>query len=171
MSDHGILWAVALDGKGGRRALEWEELSAAPPQAVWLHLTGASPELRAWLHDGGGRTLLYVDDDDDVRVVTDRALSHAGYQVQAFRLPDDLLEAAVEMPEPPAALVTDVLMPGMQGPELAARLRSRWPELKVLFVSAYAEGIRDLPEGMAFLAKPYRQADLLGALKDLLDAS
>ena len=54
MSDHGILWAVALDGKGGRRALEWEELSAAPPQAVWLHLTGASPELRAWLHDHSG---------------------------------------------------------------------------------------------------------------------
>ncbi|MCB9648429.1 MAG: PAS domain S-box protein [Deltaproteobacteria bacterium] len=141
------------------------------PVALATMETPSPTGLRAWLHDGGGRTLLYVDDDDDVRVVTDRALSHAHYQVQAFRLPDDLLEAAAEMPEPPAALVTDVLMPGMQGPELAARLRSRWPELKVLFVSAYAEGIRDLPEGMAFLAKPYRQADLLGALKDLLDAS
>jgi two-component system cell cycle sensor histidine kinase/response regulator CckA len=119
-------------------------------------------------HHGGGRTVLYVDDDDDVRLVTDRMLSHAGYQVRAFGTAQALLQEAKAMPGPPDLLVTDVLMPDVRGPDLAARLRTRWPELKVLFVSGYVqEGIRDLPTGMAFLAKPYKHADLMKALRAL----
>ena len=110
-----------------------------------------------------------MDDDDDVRVVTDRTLSRAGYQVLAYGSAEAALEQAEQLAAPPDLLVTDVVMPGMRGPELAARLQDRWPELRVLFLSGYVqEGIRSPHPGSAFLPKPYDGPALLGAIRALL---
>ena len=64
-------------------------------------------------------------------------------------------------------VVTDVVMPGMNGTALAERLRAIQPALRVLFVSGYAE---EAPESTAFLAKPYTGASLAQRVRELLDA-
>jgi two-component system cell cycle sensor histidine kinase/response regulator CckA len=74
-----------------------------------------------------------------------------------------MMEGAAE----PAALVSDVVMPGLDGFDLAARLRARFPRLPVLLVSGYAESAlgRDLEgEGLRLLPKPYRLEELVAAL-------
>jgi two-component system cell cycle sensor histidine kinase/response regulator CckA len=71
----------------------------------------------------------------------------------------------------PAALVSDVVMPGMDGLALAGQLRARWPGLPVLLVSGYAEAAlgRDLAaEGLRLLAKPYGLSELVAELRALL---
>jgi CheY-like chemotaxis protein len=72
-------------------------------------------------------------------------------------------------------VVTDVIMPGMNGRVLAERLRQSWPDLKVLYISGYTENILDLygPLGAAtaFLQKPFAPAVLTQRLRELLDAS
>jgi two-component system, cell cycle sensor histidine kinase and response regulator CckA len=90
----------------------------------------------------------------------------------------DCAEAALELVEacpapaaPPAALVSDVAMPGMDGLALARRLRARWPGLPVLLLSGYAEAMLDhdlAAEGIGFLAKPFAPSELPERLAALL---
>ena len=101
-----------------------------------------------------------------------RILGDAGYDVLSAPGGAAALQIAAERDAPVDALVTDVIMPGMSGPELAERL-SEDGEPRTLFVSGYtADALRDranLPPGSAFLAKPFAPAALLVALRALLD--
>jgi two-component system cell cycle sensor histidine kinase/response regulator CckA len=112
-----------------------------------------------------GRILL-VEDEDGLRGIATRVLVRAGFDVTAASGPDEAILAFDAMTAPIDLLVTDVVMPEMRGPELAARLRSRRPGLKVLLVSGYAaeivEGGRD--ESVPFLAKPFSVESLLKAV-------
>ena len=71
-------------------------------------------------------------------------------------------------------MVTDVVMPGMSGWELGKRLNERWAELRVLYISGYTEDVMKdggvVGEGLPFLQKPFLPADVLAALRKLLDA-
>lgn len=95
------------------------------------------------------RTILVVDDDTWVRMLTRDVLVAAGYRV--LEAPDgpDAIRVA-ERPGPIHLLLTDVVMPGMNGCELAARLAGARPDLKIMFMSAYdrdflvARGLRPL---------------------------
>ncbi|MBL6454130.1 response regulator [Belnapia sp. T6] len=114
----------------------------------------------------GSGPLLLVEDEAPLRRLAERVLARAGHEV----LPAESAEAALDLLEdspPPALLVSDVAMPGMDGVELARRLRQRWPSLPVVLLSGYAEAAlaADLAgEGFRFLAKPYAPAELLAAL-------
>jgi two-component system cell cycle sensor histidine kinase/response regulator CckA len=117
--------------------------------------------------------VLLVEDETPLRRVAERLLQRAGFAVQAA----DCAEVALELIEasggarPPAALVSDVAMPGMDGLALARGLRARWPGLPVLLLSGYAEAMldRDLAaEGIAFLAKPFAPSELPERVADLL---
>jgi CheY-like chemotaxis protein len=125
---------------------------------------------------GAGRTVLVVEDEPDVRAYACRVLESAGYEVAAVGSGADALEAAASMASSPALLVTDVLMPGMHGPELAASLVATRPGLAVLFVSGYIEDtrreqlLRGTPSS-AFLAKPFTPGALLEAVDRALDSS
>ena len=113
----------------------------------------------------GNGTILLVEDEAAVRRLAVRALRDRGYEV----LEAENGEQALQLVEPPQArrltlLVSDVVMPGLSGPELAARLRLTLPDLKVIYMSGYA------PEELAasvtadyFLPKPFTP-DGLGAL-------
>ena len=120
---------------------------------------------------GGTETILVVEDESPVRAVIDRALRQLGYAVlvaadatEARRL------AATNMP---SLLVTDVRLPGIDGPTLAAEISEAHPGLPVLFVSGYAsETIIDrgeLGEDAAFLAKPFTAEELARRVRELLD--
>jgi CheY-like chemotaxis protein len=73
---------------------------------------------------------------------------------------------------PPAALVTDLTMPGISGRELAGRLRMRWPEMRVLFITGYAEQqeLATEDEKTRLLHKPFTTARLVEEVRRLLEA-
>jgi two-component system, cell cycle sensor histidine kinase and response regulator CckA len=112
-----------------------------------------------------GRILL-VEDEPGLRDIAQRVLTRAGFEVTAAVGPDEAILAAESMAEPPDLLLSDVVMPGMRGPELAVFLRRSRPDLRVLLVSGYAEEIvesgRD--DSVPFLAKPFSAESLLVAV-------
>jgi len=120
---------------------------------------------------GRGERLLLVEDNDSVRRTFRRLLSGLGYQVTA-------VESAEEAEALPALapfdlLLTDVLLPGASGGELARRLRARWPALAVVFMSGYAEDdiIREdvAAGGAKYLQKPVDIEALGSAVRAVLD--
>ena len=119
-------------------------------------------------------TVLLVEDEPAVRAVTAAALARRGYQVTEAANPDEALHLADDMREPPHLLVTDLVMPGMNGGELAARLRERWPGLPILFISGYSESAPDADgpgaAGTRFLQKPFVPETLLELVRDLIEA-
>lgn len=123
---------------------------------------------------GGGETVLLVEDSDVVRFYAVEILKAGGYEVLVAGNGEEALRIAAEHPRPTDLLVTDLVMPGLNGKELADRLRATWPGLKVLFVSGYPEEAsgkkRLVEDGSHFLGKPFKPNDLLGTVRKILDA-
>ena len=117
-------------------------------------------------------SILLVDDNDDVRLVTRRLMERAGLDVVDARNPAEALAIVESRPEPFAMLATDLVMPGMSGKALAQRLRAAQPDLPVLYLSGFAsESVGDpLPGGPPhrFLAKPYSANELLSSVAALM---
>ena len=117
--------------------------------------------------------VLLVEDDPTVRAVTRRILEHAGHRVLTSPGAERALEIAAEPSNTIDLLVTDVVMAGMGGPTLAARLRATRPTLKTLFISGYSRDHvmpADEPQLVSFLAKPFTRDMLLAKVADLLAA-
>ena len=118
-------------------------------------------------------TVLLVEDEDPLRAVVARMLAQAGYRVLDARTPTEACQLFAEHQQDIALLLTDVVMPEMNGPALAQRLVGLQPELRVLFVSGYTEElpVLDAPGTKSrFLAKPFTAATLLAAISELLEA-
>lgn len=122
---------------------------------------------------GGNETILLVEDDDQVRAITGAILRRSGYQVIEAANGDEAIEVAARASGVIHVLVTDVVMPKMNGKALAERLSAMRSDLKVLFVSGYTEntGIHHgvLDAGFAFLQKPVTADDLLRKVRELID--
>jgi CheY-like chemotaxis protein len=122
----------------------------------------------------GSETVLVVEDDPQVREVTLRALRAGGYRVLAASCGREALEVAGREERPMHLLVTDLIMPGLNGRQLADELRRGRPGLRVLFVSGYAgevitqAGADDA--GVELLDKPFTTVTLLARVRALLDA-
>ena len=126
---------------------------------------------------GGTETILLVEDEAPVRAVTRQLLERNGYRVleaadgpTALALVDgDAGGAQVDL------LLTDVIMPGMSGRELARRLQSLRPSLRVLFMSGYTDDAvvhhGMLERGLAYLEKPFRPPALLRKVREVLDGT
>jgi two-component system, cell cycle sensor histidine kinase and response regulator CckA len=121
----------------------------------------------------GTERLLLVEDEAVVRAIVERTLLRAGYQVVVATSAEEALELT-DQDGRFALLVTDVVMPGMNGWELGKRMRARWPGLRVLYISGYTEDAAQegsiSEPGCAFLQKPFLPVDLLSTLRKLLDA-
>ncbi len=120
-----------------------------------------------------GPVVLVVDDDPVVRTCVKAILEHAGFQVLAAPGGEEALALCRDYPAPVAALVTDLLLPGMRALDLVARLRERYPALKAVGVSGFTlEGweARQLwDDSLPFLQKPFALNALAGTLRRLLD--
>jgi len=118
-------------------------------------------------------TILFVDDEPEVRDVVARALRCHGFHVLAARDGEDALSVADAYDAPIHLVISDVIMPNMNGRELFDRLRTWYPSLRFLFVSGYASGAIGTVElrgpATEFLAKPFSIESLLGAVRALLD--
>lgn len=115
----------------------------------------------------GGETILVVEDEDQVReFVTSMLVTH-GYTVLRAASGEEAIGVAATHEGHIDLVVTDIVMPGIAGTELADRLRGSRPQLRVLYMSGYAE--QPLPGGAAYLQKPFASADLLRAVRRLLE--
>ena len=115
----------------------------------------------------GSGTVLLVEDEPMVRSVAERALTRHGYTVITADNGEDALEI-IARNEPIDLLISDVVMPGMDGPTIVREARQSRPDLKILFMSGYAEEqLRksiDI-ENVAFLPKPFSVTDLAEAAR------
>jgi two-component system, cell cycle sensor histidine kinase and response regulator CckA len=121
----------------------------------------------------GSETILLVEDEELVRSLAREVLEEAGYTVLEARNVGHALELGRDHRGVVDLLLTDVVMPGISGPELGERLLALRPELKVLYVSGYADGVIAhqgiLEPGIAFLAKPMTPQSLAGKVRQVLD--
>ena len=122
----------------------------------------------------GTETILVVEDESSLRVMIGEILESAGYKVLEGATPEEALAAAGSHGGPLPLILTDVILPGMSGRELADALRSSRPEARVLFMSGYTDdaighhGI--LQPGVHFLQKPFTTDSLLVKVREVLDA-
>jgi signal transduction histidine kinase/CheY-like chemotaxis protein len=122
----------------------------------------------------GSEAVLIVEDDDAVRHVAASALRRLGYAVDVAASGEEALQWLASRPASPALVLTDVVMKGMSGVELAAHARRAYPTLRVLFMSGYADSVllRHGPilGGAHFIQKPYTTTALGRKVRDALDA-
>lgn len=124
-------------------------------------------------HEHGSERVLLVEDDDAIRQMCDRALRRLGYDVRSAASAEAALALVEEQSSEIDLLVTDVILTGMNGKELADRLRAQRSELRVLFVSGYASTVLDptgvLDNGVHFLQKPFSLEDFAARIREALD--
>ncbi|WP_215761794.1 response regulator [Acetobacter sp. P1H12_c] len=138
----------------------------AVPSITPARVQAASPQKLPPVQQG--ETILVVDDEPGVRAVTAGFLRRAGYAVLESASGAEALGVIADKPDI-ALVVMDVMMPGMNGDEVARRLHTVRPELPVLFVTGYAD-LASLPEGVTVLHKPYTRDALLGDVRAMLAA-
>jgi CheY-like chemotaxis protein len=122
---------------------------------------------------GGTETILLVEDDRSVRGLAEMALRMHGYKVLTAGDGKDALQVVHEHVGPIDLVLTDVVMPNVSGPELAERLRTSFPGIRVVFMSGYTDDavVRHglLEADIDFIQKPYTPMDLAQKVRQALD--
>jgi PAS domain S-box-containing protein len=123
----------------------------------------------------GNETILIVEDEPSIRDVAVSFLALQGYQVISAKTPSEALELAGENGRQIDLIVTDVVMPEMNGRELARRLQPLCPKAKCLFMSGYTANVIAhhgvLEKGVNFISKPFSMTDLAVKVREVIDAS
>jgi CheY-like chemotaxis protein len=162
----GYIWVDSELGKGASFQIflpRVEEEKATPPAIKDDDKEAAN----------GSETVLLVEDSEPLRVLTQSFLESHGFEVMAAQDGEEALRMEAREPRNIDLLVTDVVMPGMNGRVLAERLLSRQPKLKVLYISGYTDtfvavhGV--LERGMTLLHKPYTEDELIQKVRGMLD--
>jgi two-component system, cell cycle sensor histidine kinase and response regulator CckA len=162
----GFIFADSEEGRGASFAVylpvhRGGEAQAPKPQT-------RTPVGELW----GNATVLLVEDEPMVRAVAERALSRHGYLVLTAEHGAEALEV-LEREQGVDLMISDVMMPEMDGPSLVRKARETYPDLPILFISGYAE--EQLRKSIdinhvAFLAKPFSVQALAQAVRDVLEA-
>ncbi|MEV4708535.1 response regulator [Actinoplanes sp. NPDC049316] len=159
---------IRLESQPGQGTTLWVCLPASSNDAVVPAEPAAIPESPA----GHGRTVLVVEDEDAVRDIVCRILGKAGYDVRETGSPKQALKMCLDDGLQVDVLLTDVIMPGMSGTQLAAELRRDRPGLAVLFMSGYTNGPApggcELPADAPLIRKPFGKETLLTELHRIL---
>lgn len=131
--------------------------------------SGHEPEVRR----GSGEIVLLVEDDPKLLKLGRRMLENLGYTVLAAGMPEEALEIAGTQGEEIQLLITDVIMPGMNGRILADKIQQQCPQLGVLFVSGYTANALAhrsiLDSGVTFLQKPFSLGELALKVREALE--
>lgn len=164
----GFIWVYSEPGHGTAFKINIPVVEAAAEAAQPIERSGSLPR--------GSETILVVDDDASLREVTCEILRGGGYTVIEAESPARALQVAESHSSVIDFLLTDVIMPKMNGRELATRLVQARPAMKVLYVSGYADGVVQdgphgpLEEGLAFLQKPYTRKQMMLKIREILDS-
>jgi len=162
----GYIWVYSEPGKGTTfkvylpRVAEQVE---SKPQAAEIPAAGR-----------GSETILLVEDEEAVRELASRILSAKGYSVVAAKSVREAEEFAEKHRGEIHLLLTDIIMPGTSGRELARRITRRHPRTRVLYMSGYTDNVLAqggvLEAGLSFLQKPFTPGALVQKVRDVLDS-
>ena len=120
-------------------------------------------------HKHGTGTILLAEDEPLLRELGETILKQAGYKIQTAPNAEELKKFVAEHDGKIDLLLTDVVMPGMSGPELVRLVRARWPDVRVLYMSGYADDeIEDLDRDAGFLQKPFTPMELTAKIAEML---
>jgi hypothetical protein len=162
----GSIWVYSEPGRGTTFKVYFPQVDAEVDVAF-------SPVAPVTLR--GTETILLVEDEDAVRRIVESALRRQGYRVIAAQNGGEALLLCEQHEGTIDLLVTDVVMPQMSGPQLARRLATARPGMKVLCMSGYTDDsiVRHgvLPSGFAFLQKPVTPVTLASKVREVLDAT
>jgi PAS domain S-box-containing protein len=140
-----------------------EEVAQRPQKAEWVEAATG----------GGGETILLVEDEPAVRELARTVLSEQGYKVIEAQNSEDAVRLAGKHRSEIHLLLTDVVMPGMSGRDLAKHLTALHPYLRVLYMSGYTHNViaenGTLEEGLSFLQKPFAPLALTQRVRETLD--
>ena len=162
----GYIWVDSEPGKGASFQVFLPKVSEAKTDDM-----PATP--RHHKATSCSETILLVEDSDPLRKLTQSVLESSGFRVLVAENGEDALRVAGLHGAKIDLLVTDVVMPGINGRVLAERLLAKLPGMKVLFISGYTDsfnavhGVRE--RGMALLNKPYTEEDLIESVRKVLD--
>jgi PAS domain S-box-containing protein len=124
---------------------------------------------------GKGETIMIVEDDDAILKLVEKMLSGLNYHVMCASNPNEAITLATNYPGNIVLLITDVILPEMNGRQLSERLKMQFSTLKVLYMSGYTANVIAhrgvLDEGINFIAKPFSCNDLAKKVKEALDAA
>jgi signal transduction histidine kinase/CheY-like chemotaxis protein len=125
------------------------------------------------LASGGSETILVVEDEPKVREIVVRVLRAAGYRVLEAASGAEAVEQERQTSEPVHLLLTDVVMPGLDGKEAAERILARRPDIRVLYLSGYTRDAINrrgvLDDGIDFISKPFTPDALRARVREMLD--
>jgi len=163
----GHIWLYSEEGLGTTFKIYFPRLDAAGHGATTLPAEGAQRQ--------GNETVLVVEDEDGVRLLTRRLLERAGYTVRDADSPAAAATYLADHAAEVDVLLSDVVMPGGFGSDVARDLLERNPAARVVFMSGYADAtIRQrssLDPGAQLLHKPFTRSTLLWAIEDALATS
>ncbi len=161
----GYIWVYSELGKGTTFKVYLPRVKDA--------VQAPAAEMPASTARKGHETILLVEDEPDVRELTQMVLTERGYRVIEALTPEDAERLAGNNGAEIHLLLTDVVMPGMSGRELAKRLTGRYPNLRVLYMSGYTYNViaqdGTLEEGISFLQKPFTPQVLTQKVRESLD--
>jgi signal transduction histidine kinase/ActR/RegA family two-component response regulator len=160
----GFIWVETAPGNGTRFEIYLP--------AVAEKEDAASHERRPRRAERGSETVLIVEDDEEVRSLASDFLRGAGYQVLTAQDGKEALEISERMGSAIQLLLADVVMPKMRGPELARRLRARFPEIKIVFMSGYLDqdtSREEILQEASVLQKPFSRDALLRQIRGAFD--
>jgi signal transduction histidine kinase len=155
----GTIWVQSQPGGGTTFKIYFPLVDAPLEPAAPAAALGQAPE--------GAETILLVEDQADVRHLVRRVLQGAGYTVLDTSSPADALALAGRYTGPIHLMLTDIVMPQMNGRVLADLLKRRCPALRVVFMSGYAD--TQLDPGTAYLQKPFTPDTLVRTVREVLD--
>jgi signal transduction histidine kinase/DNA-binding NtrC family response regulator len=159
----GSIWVYSEPGQGTSFKIYLPRIgSTETPRKA---LTAAARALRGW------ETILVVEDQDQLRKMAVRVLRSHGYKVHEAANPEEALLNSQRYKGPIHLLLTDVVMPGMSGRELADRLKPLRPDMEIICMSGYSEHAmldRQMLNSAAYLAKPFSPEELAVKVRELL---
>ena len=164
--NYGFIHAASQPGEGSTFDIYLPRHAggtATPPE----HAEEESPK-------GGKETILLVEDEPAMLSISSSMLTHLGYHVLAAASPEEALQLADKHTGPIHLLVTDVIMPGMNGRDLSKVIDSRHPGLRHIFTSGYTSDVMAargmLEKGIHFIQKPFTIKRLAAKVREVLEA-
>jgi len=168
--NNGFINVYSERGKGTTFKIYLPEITAENVATMETTVTDKAEAPR-----GQGETVLLVEDEKSLSVLCCRILESLGYNVLMADTPEEALIKVDQHPGDIQILLTDVIMPGMDGRILAQRVSAIKPEIKVLFMSGYTADVIAqrgvLDEGVQFISKPFNRNKLARTLRQVLDTS
>ncbi len=162
----GFIWVYSEPGRGATFKIYLPRVDAP--------VESAAPPAPVERPPRGSETVLLAEDEPAVRAIARQALERQGYTVLAAPSGADALALAAQHGATIHLLLTDVVMPGISGRDLADRLTAQRPGIRVLYISGYTDNaiVRHgmLEPGLAYLQKPFRPDALVRKVREVLDA-